>query len=260
MLFAQGAPSSEILQSPSADHPLITPAYQQPVACSLKRAQPVRLLLFVCISLGVSAYTHWCTRLRQQVESRRPVWIGCLSCAAVGRRCANDGRADGAQPPAPRAHGRSPNLRVRRAYHWRSCSQHSVVWIQASPGESRRKKAKLDGAPSTPGGVNRGARLAPTYAQARARTHTRTHARTPTHAWTRAHAWTNVDSAPPIAVPHQLEVEHELSAAEGARWHAPFLSTGSGGRKKQVGKKEKGPKAKEVRAAFRRLLNAPCTR
>ena len=260
MLFAQGAPSSEILQSPSADHPLITPAYQQPDARSLKRAQPVRLLLFVCISLGVSAYTHWCTRLRQQVESRRPVWIGCLSCAAVGRRCANDGRADGAQPPAPRAHGRSPNLRVRRAYDWRACSQHSVVWIQASPGESRRKKAKLDGAPSTPGGVNRGARLAPTYAQARARTHTRTHARTPTHAWTRAHAWTNVDSAPPIAVPHQLEVEHELSAAEGARWHAPFLSTGSGGRKKQVGKKEKGPKAKKVRAAFRRLLNAPCTR
>ena len=89
----------------------------------------------------------------------------------------------------------------------------SAPLIAEEEADSRQKKAKLDGAPSTPGGVNRDARLAPTYAQARARTHART------HAWTRAHAWTHVDSAPPIAVPDQLEVEHELSVEEGARWH-----------------------------------------
>ena len=191
MLFAQGATPSKILQALSADHPQITPADEQPVRRSLKRAKPVRLLLFVCITLGVSAYTHS---------------LGGLDSGVAWRISSEEGQA-------------------------RWCAVYSV---------SLRKPR----------------------CQTRAHTRAHTNARTPTHAWTRAHAWTNVDSAPPIAVPDKLEVEHELSAGEGARWHAPFLSAGSGSQKKKVGKTEKakGPKAKKVRAAFRRLLNAPCTR
>ena len=68
MLFAQGATPSEILQSLSADHPLITPAYKQPVARSLACAQPVRRYLSAYLWACVHIPSH--TRKRRQVVSR----------------------------------------------------------------------------------------------------------------------------------------------------------------------------------------------
>jgi hypothetical protein len=68
MLVAQGATPSEILQSLSADHPLITPAYKQPVARSLACAQPVRRYLSAYLWACVHIPSH--TRKRRQVVSR----------------------------------------------------------------------------------------------------------------------------------------------------------------------------------------------